>query len=119
MGEQEIRDVRGIENQFSPDQHGFAYVQEPFDFDGFEHHERILDEYLPWAESVIRKKIGNLDRLFIFGWRVSLTQRRRRLEDGSFAEWRRWIEEGEEREKGGGGGGGERGWGLIDAHKIS
>lgn len=71
-GEQTITDIRGREGtQFALDSHGFAYRPKPCPFDGYDNKQRILEEYLPWAESIIKQEIEDSGRVFIFDWRVS------------------------------------------------
>ncbi len=71
-GEQNIKDIRGSEKtRFALDSHGFAYRSEPCWFDGYDNKQRILEEYLPWAESIIKQEVGDVFRVFIFDWRVS------------------------------------------------
>ena len=71
-GEQTITDIRGREGtQFALDSHGFAYRPKPCPFDCYDNKQRILEEYLPWAESIIKQEIGGIGRVFIFDWRVS------------------------------------------------
>ncbi|KAF6220111.1 hypothetical protein HO133_003242 [Letharia lupina] len=70
-GEQTITDIRGREGtQFALDSHGFAYRPKPCPFDGYDNKQRILEEYLPWAESIIKQEIGDIGRVFIFDWRL-------------------------------------------------
>ena len=71
-GEQTIEDVRGREgNRFALDSHGFAYRAKPCRFDDYGNKQRILEEYLPWAELIIKQEVGDVGRVFIFDWRVN------------------------------------------------
>ena len=71
-GEQTIEDIRGREEErFTLDRHGFTYRPTPCSFDGYDNKQRILEEYLPWAESIIKQEVEDVDRVFIFDWRVS------------------------------------------------
>lgn len=71
-GQQTVRDVRGRErSRFELDSHGFAYEFKPCPFDGYDDKQRIIKEYLPWAESIIKHKVGDSGCIFIFDWRVS------------------------------------------------
>ena len=71
-GEQTITDIRGSEeDRFALDSHGFTYRFKSCPFDDYESKQRILEEYLPWAESVIKQEVGDSGRVFIFDWRVS------------------------------------------------
>lgn len=71
-GRQTISDIRGREDtRFALDSHGFAYKSKPCPFDGYDNKQSIIDEYLPWAESVIQQEVGDMGRVFIFDWRVS------------------------------------------------
>ena len=71
-GQQTISDIRGKEEiRFALDNHGFAYRSKPCPFDGYDSKQRIVEEYLPWAESIIKQEVGDIGRVFIFDWRVS------------------------------------------------
>ena len=71
-GQQTVRDVRGREkDRFALDNHGFAYESKPCPFDGYDDKQRIIEEYLPWAESIIKHEVGDSGCIFIFDWRVS------------------------------------------------
>ena len=71
-GEQVIEDIRGREDtRFELDSHGFAYKSIPCSFDGYGNKQRILEEYLPWAESIIKQEVGDMSRVVVFDWRVS------------------------------------------------
>lgn len=71
-GDQIIKDVRGREEiRFALDSHGFAYRSKPCPFDGYDNKQRILEEYLPWAKSIIKQEVGDIGGVFIFDWRVS------------------------------------------------
>lgn len=71
-GEQTITDIRGSEeDRFALDSHGFTYRFKSCPFDDYESKQMILEEYLPWAESVIKQEVGDSGRVFIFDWRVS------------------------------------------------
>lgn len=71
-GQQTVRDVRGRErSRFALDSHGFAYGFKPCPFDGYDDKQRIVEDYLPWAESVIQHEVGDSGCIFIFDWRVS------------------------------------------------
>ena len=71
-GQQTISDVRGRKGtQFSLDGQGFAYRSNPCPFDRYDDKQRIIDGYLPWAESIIKQEVGDMGRVFIFDWRVS------------------------------------------------
>lgn len=70
-GYQTIRDIRGREDtRFALDSHGFAYRSKPCPFDGYDDKQRILEEYLPWAETIIKQEVGEIARVFVFDWRV-------------------------------------------------
>ena len=71
-GQQIIKDIRGTEeSRFELDSHGFSYRSRPCPFDGYDDKRRIREEYLPWAESIIKQEVGEPGRVFIFDWRVS------------------------------------------------
>ena len=68
--EQTNRDVRAIEDQFSLDRHGFTYKSMNSGFSEFESKKRTLQEYLPWAASIMKQEAGDAERVFVFDWRV-------------------------------------------------
>ena len=71
-GQQTISDIRGREGtRFALDSHGFTYKSKPCPFDGYDDKQRIIEEYLPWAESILKQEVGDNGRIFIFDWRVS------------------------------------------------
>lgn len=67
---QTIPDVRGIEDQFSLDRQGFTYKSMNSGFSEFESKKRILQEYLPWAASILKREAGDAERVFVFDRRV-------------------------------------------------
>lgn len=69
--ETRIRDVRGNEDHYSLDEHGFAFrTIKPL---GIEVPDRrfIEEEYLPQLESFLQKELKNVQRVFFFDWRVN------------------------------------------------
>lgn len=74
-GEQNIEDIRGREeDHFALDSHGFVYRTKPCPFNAFDNKQRILEEYLPWAESIVKQEVGDIGRVLIFDWRVGENQ---------------------------------------------
>ncbi|MCJ1281118.1 hypothetical protein MMC26_000436 [Xylographa opegraphella] len=70
VGTQAIEDVRGDEEQYTLDRHGFTYRRAPFAFAGFHDKSQILETFLPWAERILRKEVEDVGRVFIFDWRL-------------------------------------------------
>ena len=69
--EQDFRDVRGREHQFSLDQHGFMYLRRQIDFEAFNNQEAVTSNYLPQLERLLQDHVDGVDKVFFFDWRVS------------------------------------------------
>ena len=70
--EQTIRDVRGTGDQSFSDRHCFTYRSMSPAFSELESKKRILQEYLPWATSIIKQEAEDAERVFVFDWRVRI-----------------------------------------------
>ena len=69
---QTIRDIRGLTDQFSLDEHGFAIRPLAVDLEPQDITTRLDVEqnYLPEVERFIRKEVDGVDQVFFFDWRV-------------------------------------------------
>lgn len=69
-----VRNVRGNENAFGLDSHGFMYVKSDSKLPSTQFYDRrsIEETYLPECEALIMKHVPNVDRLCIFDWRVCI-----------------------------------------------
>lgn len=68
--EEKFHDVRGKEQMYSLDDHGFAYRHHDFAFDEYENRAAVEANYLPKIEHFIKKEIQDVDKVFFFDWRV-------------------------------------------------
>ncbi|KAI1409003.1 hypothetical protein F5Y13DRAFT_182363 [Hypoxylon sp. FL1857] len=65
-----VHDVRGEEENYKLDEHGFQFVSHGLDFEAFHDNQRIEREYLPQVEEMILKNIPYAEKVFVFNWRV-------------------------------------------------
>jgi hypothetical protein len=73
LGEkQKIRNIRGHENDFHLDTHGFKTCSRPICFDLWEDMNAVTSQYLPEIEQVLREEVEGADEIFVFDWQVSL-----------------------------------------------
>jgi len=68
--EVEFQDVRGKEQAYTLNDHGFTYRHYDFGFDEYEDREAVEKRYLPKVEDFIRKEVDEVDKIFIFDWRL-------------------------------------------------
>ena len=70
---EKVQSVRGSENQFTLDDHGFSFVLAPSEFDHWQDTDRtqVEEQYLPEIEQVLRKHIPGTYHVEIFDWHVS------------------------------------------------
>ncbi|EEP78484.1 predicted protein [Uncinocarpus reesii 1704] len=65
-----VHDVRGHEEKYSLDEHGFQFIKHNQTFQAFEDEERIKTEFLPQVEKVIRENVPYVERVLVYDWRV-------------------------------------------------
>lgn len=66
-----IHDVRGHEDQFTLDRHGFAFCKHVLPQDcSFENAADIESKYLPEMQRLLKRSIENVDQVYFFDWRV-------------------------------------------------
>lgn len=63
-------DVRGREQEFGLDDHGFTYRHHHFEFDDFEDRTSVESRYLPMVEQFLRNELEDVGKVFFFDWRV-------------------------------------------------
>lgn len=68
--EETFRDVRGKEENFTLNDHGFAYYHHDFGFDDYENREAVEANYLPKLEDFLRAKVEDVGKVLFFDWRV-------------------------------------------------
>ena len=67
---QTFHNIRGRETCFHLDDHGFTYRRHQIDFEDFESRKAVEAEYLPQIEKLFKKCVDEVDKVFIFDWRV-------------------------------------------------
>ncbi|KAI0149944.1 hypothetical protein F4776DRAFT_603916 [Hypoxylon sp. NC0597] len=65
-----IHDVRGEEQNYELDKHGFQFISHGLNFEAFHDDQRIEREYLPQVEEMILKNIPYAKKVFVFNWRL-------------------------------------------------
>ncbi|KAL6881403.1 hypothetical protein J3F83DRAFT_722158 [Trichoderma novae-zelandiae] len=65
-----LHDVRGHEDSYSLEEHGFQFIKTNQTFQAFDSEQRIIDEYLPQVEKVIRENIPYAEKIHIYDWRI-------------------------------------------------
>lgn len=68
--EQTIHDVRGNEDKFNIDNHGFQYVNHETKISAFDSKDSIEQVYLPELEQLLKNSLVDADRVVFFNWRV-------------------------------------------------
>lgn len=72
LGSEEfVYDIRGKENEFTLDEHGFCYKSTPTTFDQGLSRDAIEQRYLPEVKSLLEGHCRNVRHVEIFDWRVS------------------------------------------------
>lgn len=73
FGEEELmRDIRGIEDQFTVDQNGLTICSHVSKMTLFENQQEIEKVYLPEIESPLKEQLDGADRVAVFDWRVNI-----------------------------------------------
>ncbi|KAK3988948.1 hypothetical protein QBC44DRAFT_397215 [Cladorrhinum sp. PSN332] len=65
-----VSDVRGREDGFVLDEHGFQFIKHDIAFQAFDDQARIVSEYLPRVERVIKDCIPHVTRTLVYDWRL-------------------------------------------------
>ena len=65
-----IVDIRGLATNFSLDDNGFIYRHHEMGHVDFSSRKAVDQNYLPQVEKLLRKELEEVDRVFIFDWRV-------------------------------------------------
>ncbi|OAA53931.1 hypothetical protein SPI_09138 [Niveomyces insectorum RCEF 264] len=69
-----LHDVRGREDDFRIDEHGFQYIKHDQTFRAFDDPQRVNDEFLPQVVKVIKDHIPCAERVHVYDWRVIVYQ---------------------------------------------
>jgi hypothetical protein len=65
-----IIDVRGRQNEFSLDVHGFQYIEHNWKFNNFDDANLIQEKYLDEVIELLMETIQGIERIEFFDWRV-------------------------------------------------
>ncbi|PMD52525.1 uncharacterized protein K444DRAFT_218497 [Hyaloscypha bicolor E] len=65
-----IRDIRGSEEDFNLDHHGFQFCNSKSKFEDFENMKAVEQEYLPEIKRLIESEVKGADRVHFFDWRL-------------------------------------------------
>lgn len=65
-----FNDLRGREQHYSTDDHGFAYVSHKTDFEDFENIPAVEGQYFAECVDILKANLGEVDEVFVFDWRV-------------------------------------------------
>jgi len=66
-----ILNVRGREQEFHTDTHGFSFVKrEPCNVLDWNDEESVTQTYYPWVTDLIRSEISGADEVYVFQHRV-------------------------------------------------
>lgn len=65
-----ITNIRGIEEQFTLDKHGFKYMSSPTAFSDWGNRRAVEENYLPEVEALLLNSVQDVDEVLIFDWRV-------------------------------------------------
>ncbi|KAL8882646.1 MAG: hypothetical protein Q9198_000394 [Flavoplaca austrocitrina] len=68
--EQLVEDVRGREEQYRLNEHGFQVLRAPTSFADFASKEAVEDVYLPECIQLLKDNVEDVDRVFFFNWRL-------------------------------------------------
>lgn len=71
QGTQKVEDARGRETEFNLDTHGFAWRKHETKVKDFKSREEVVNNYFPEMVALIRSEVEDVDRVYIFDWRVS------------------------------------------------
>lgn len=87
-----IRDVRGRENEFSLDVHGFRYVHAPTRFQNWSSHSEIAAKYLPELESLLRRELDGCDEIMFYDARIRHAEDAGlRIKNVSYSPWAKQV----------------------------
>ena len=70
---EQVHDVRGEEELYTLDRHGFQYVKHTSKLtdDELRDSRVVEDSYYRECEAVLRQKLEGVDQVLVFDWRVS------------------------------------------------
>jgi len=66
----DIQDVRGREEEFSLECHGFCFLRCQTRVRDLKDEKEVEGTYIPEIEALLRKELGEGVRVFVFGWKV-------------------------------------------------
>jgi hypothetical protein len=66
-----VTDIRGREEEFDLDSHGFKFLSRPTSFTQWSDRRAVEGKYLPEVEALIKDTVERVDEVQIFDWRVN------------------------------------------------
>ena len=74
-----IQDLRGQERLYGIDSHGFQVLEHYSAIKDWSDKQAVEEHYLPEVERLIANHLDGVDEVYIFNWRVRLSQVRQRI----------------------------------------
>ena len=69
---EEIYNIRGCEQAFTLDDHGFAFLNHQTEFSDWLNRQAVEEQYLPQVVDLIKRQVDGADEVEVFDWRVSI-----------------------------------------------
>jgi len=67
---EEVLNIRGSDDRFTLDDHGFCFRQDTTQFSDWETPREVETQYLPSVEQLLKICVSGADEIKIFDWRV-------------------------------------------------
>ncbi|KAI1376896.1 hypothetical protein F4677DRAFT_445214 [Hypoxylon crocopeplum] len=77
--EEQMHDVRGHEDEFNLDDHGFTFVKQHDALPQFS-KDTIEEEYIPLMSEWLKKNIDDAEEVYVFDWRLRSSDRSKTFE---------------------------------------
>jgi hypothetical protein len=65
-----VEDVRGSEDHYKLNEHGFQILRAPTTFENFTSKDAVEAVYLPECIQLLKENVEDVDRVYFFNWRV-------------------------------------------------
>ncbi|KAK5659825.1 hypothetical protein OQA88_1037 [Cercophora sp. LCS_1] len=66
----ELSDIRGEEELYSLETHGFRFIKHDQSFSAFTDARVVEEQYLPEVEAIIRNNVPGANKVVVFNWRL-------------------------------------------------
>ncbi len=76
---QVVHGIRGKEQEFDFDKHGFQFVEAPTTFTDFKNPVAVDTAYADECKQLLMKNLEGVDRVFFYNWRVRNTSHQNHL----------------------------------------